>query len=133
VKPHIPHAKPSITELEVRYATDAAANGWCERCYAYIERFENSFKAHPLIAHYLSVQQTQLRRIRASNESVALVKVIVIGASAHTISPPGCKKGRSPPRFFWRQADAACFWTQRGYPMPEVGLRKTHPKPGTAP
>jgi len=28
------YTKPSITELEIRYATDAAANGWGDRCYA---------------------------------------------------------------------------------------------------
>lgn len=27
-KPGIPYTKPSITELDVRDATDAAANGW---------------------------------------------------------------------------------------------------------
>jgi perosamine synthetase len=37
------YTKPSIGELEVRYATDAAANGWGERCYEYIDRFERSF------------------------------------------------------------------------------------------
>lgn len=42
----IHYTKPSITELEVRYATDAAANGWGEKCYDYIYRFENAFKAH---------------------------------------------------------------------------------------
>lgn len=42
----IAYTKPSITDLEVRYATDAAANGWGERCYEYIARFENAFKAH---------------------------------------------------------------------------------------
>lgn len=46
MKPHIPYTKPSITDLEVRYATDAAANGWGERCYEYIGRFEDAFKAH---------------------------------------------------------------------------------------
>lgn len=40
------YTKPSITELEVRYATDAAANGWGERCYGYIHRFEELFKEH---------------------------------------------------------------------------------------
>jgi perosamine synthetase len=40
------YTKPSITELEVRYATDAAANGWGERCYEYIIRFEEAFKTH---------------------------------------------------------------------------------------
>jgi len=40
------YTKPSITELEVRYATDAAANGWGDKCYEYIGRFEELFKAH---------------------------------------------------------------------------------------
>ena len=42
----IPYTKPSITELEVEYATDAAANGWGEHCYDYIIRFEEEFKAY---------------------------------------------------------------------------------------
>jgi perosamine synthetase len=46
MKPRIYYTKPSITELEVRYATDAAANGWGEHCYDYINRFEEAFKAH---------------------------------------------------------------------------------------
>lgn len=46
MKPRIHYTKPSITELEVRYATDAAANGWGEKCYEYINRFEETFKAH---------------------------------------------------------------------------------------
>ncbi len=40
------YTKPSITDLEVAYATDAAQNGWGERCYEYITRFEEAFKAH---------------------------------------------------------------------------------------
>lgn len=44
--PDIHYAKPSITDLEVRFATDAAANGWGARCYEYIHRFEESFRAH---------------------------------------------------------------------------------------
>ena len=40
------YTKPSITEREIRYATDAAANGWGERCYEYIDRFENLFREH---------------------------------------------------------------------------------------
>ena len=46
MKPRIHYTKPSITELEVRYATDAATNGWGEKCYEYINRFEEAFKAH---------------------------------------------------------------------------------------
>jgi len=44
--PRILYTKPSITEREVEYATDAARNGWGDRCYAYIERFEQLFAAH---------------------------------------------------------------------------------------
>lgn len=40
------YTKPSITELEIGYASDAAENGWGERCYEYLERFEQSFKEH---------------------------------------------------------------------------------------
>lgn len=46
MKPRIHYTKPSITELEVRYATDAAANGWGDKCYEYIYRFEEAFKTH---------------------------------------------------------------------------------------
>jgi perosamine synthetase len=42
----IRYTRPSITELEVAYATDAARNGWGERCYEYISRFEDAFRAH---------------------------------------------------------------------------------------
>jgi perosamine synthetase len=46
MKPRIHYTKPSITELEIRYATDAAAHGWGDQCYAYINRFEELFKEH---------------------------------------------------------------------------------------
>ena len=42
----IHYTKPSITELEVAFATDAARNGWGEQCYAYIDRFETGFRKH---------------------------------------------------------------------------------------
>jgi perosamine synthetase len=50
----IHYAKPSITELEVRYATDAATNGWGERCYEYIDRFEGLFREHLGTPHALA-------------------------------------------------------------------------------
>lgn len=46
MKSRIYYTKPSITELEVEYATDAARNGWGDRCYEYILRFEEAFKDH---------------------------------------------------------------------------------------
>lgn len=45
-KKKIPYSIPSITDLEVKYATDAAKNGWGDECYTYINRFEEVFKAH---------------------------------------------------------------------------------------
>jgi len=46
MKPRIHYTKPSITEKEVEYATDAARYGWGEKCYYYIDRFEQLFKQH---------------------------------------------------------------------------------------
>jgi len=48
------YTKPSITELEVRYATDAAANGWGEKCYEYIGRFEKAFREHLGVEHAIA-------------------------------------------------------------------------------
>lgn len=42
----IHYSKPSITDLEVRYATEAARDGWGSRCYEKIEEFETLFKNH---------------------------------------------------------------------------------------
>lgn len=50
----IHYTKPSITEREVRYATDAAANGWGERCYDYIVRFERLFGEHLQVPHTIA-------------------------------------------------------------------------------
>ena len=46
MKSRILYTKPSITNLEIKYATDAVTNGWGEQCYAYINRFEDSFRKH---------------------------------------------------------------------------------------
>lgn len=54
MKPRICYTKPSITEQEIRYATDAAANGWGDQCYAYINRFEEAFKAHLNVTHAIA-------------------------------------------------------------------------------
>lgn len=53
-KPRIHYTKPSITELEIAYASDAAANGWGERCYDYIHRFERMFCEHLGTAHAIA-------------------------------------------------------------------------------
>ena len=50
----IHYTKPSITDLEIRYASDAAANGWGERCYDYIHRFEDLFRKHLNVKHAIA-------------------------------------------------------------------------------
>lgn len=50
----IHYTKPSITEREIAYATDAATHGWGERCYEYIGRFEQAFKTHLGTTHALA-------------------------------------------------------------------------------
>lgn len=42
----IAYTKPSITQREIDYATDAVTYGWGERCYEYIGKFEAAFGAH---------------------------------------------------------------------------------------
>jgi perosamine synthetase len=42
----IHYTMPSITDLEISYAKDAAENGWGSQCYDYIYKFEDAFKAH---------------------------------------------------------------------------------------
>lgn len=53
-KSRIHYTRPSITELEVGYATDAARNGWGERCYDYIHRFEAAFREHLGVRHAIA-------------------------------------------------------------------------------
>jgi len=54
MKSRILYTKPSITEREVAYATDAARNGWGDKCYEYIERFEVVFKKHLDVKHAIA-------------------------------------------------------------------------------
>jgi perosamine synthetase len=44
MKPRIFYTKPSISALEISYATDAVTNGWGDRCYEYIGKFEDKFR-----------------------------------------------------------------------------------------
>jgi perosamine synthetase len=45
-KTQIPYTKPSITQLEIDYVTDAITNGWGAQCYEYIHKFEKAFSEH---------------------------------------------------------------------------------------
>jgi len=46
MKPHIPYSKPSITSLEVSFATNATKYGWGDRNSEWITQFEEMFKKH---------------------------------------------------------------------------------------
>ena len=42
----IPINKPSITSKEIEYVNDAITNGWGDKCYEYITKFEKLFRDH---------------------------------------------------------------------------------------
>src|SRR5579871_6258462 len=46
INKRIPINKPSISELEISYVDDAIRNGWGEKCYEYIFKFEDLFARH---------------------------------------------------------------------------------------
>lgn len=54
MKSKIFYSKPSITQLEISYATDAATNGWGDRRNDYIYRFEELFKKHLDVKHAIA-------------------------------------------------------------------------------
>lgn len=51
----IPVAGPWITEKEVRYAAEAAADGWYERAGHYVQRFEEAFARYLGTRHAIAV------------------------------------------------------------------------------
>lgn len=48
------YTKPSITDLEIAYVTDAVRHGWGERCYEYISRFEAAWCEHLGVRHAIA-------------------------------------------------------------------------------
>ena len=42
----VAYTRPSITDIEVRLAEDAARTGWGTKCYDYIHQFERQFAAY---------------------------------------------------------------------------------------
>ncbi len=46
----IQYVAPSITDLEAEYVNDAVRNGWGQRCYEYIQRFEREFATYHDVA-----------------------------------------------------------------------------------
>lgn len=46
--------KPSITKTEISYVNDAIKNGWGERCYDYLYKFEAKFSKYLDVKHSLA-------------------------------------------------------------------------------
>ena len=51
----IPVAGPWVTDLEVRYVADAAANGWYTHAGEYVQRFEEAFARYLGVRHAIAV------------------------------------------------------------------------------
>ncbi len=73
MKSKIFYTKPSITDLEKSYASDAVNNGWGDECYKYIDKFEGLFKEHLEVKHAIATS--------------SCTGAIHIGMSALEISP----------------------------------------------
>ena len=108
------YTKPSITELEVGYVTDAARNGWGERCYDYIHRFETAFKAHLRVEHAIATSScTGAMHMGLSAMDVGPGDEVILGdinwiASAAPITYLGAK-----PVFVDVLADTWCLDPER--------------------
>ena len=50
----IHYTKPSISDLEIKNVLDAVKNGWGEKCYEYIYKFEDLFKKHLKVRHAIA-------------------------------------------------------------------------------
>lgn len=91
------YTKPSITTLEIGYATDAASNGWGERCYDYIHRFEAMFRQHLGVKHAIATSSaTGALHIGMAAMGISVGDEVVLGdinwiASAAPIIHLGAK------------------------------------------
>ena len=50
----IPYTRPSISELEVQFASDAARNGWGANHNRYVTEFEGLFQTHLGVGHAIA-------------------------------------------------------------------------------
>ena len=48
------YSKPSIGELEKKFVCDAIENGWGEKCYDYIFKFQDSYKDYLGVKHAIA-------------------------------------------------------------------------------
>lgn len=69
----IPITKPSITDLEISCVDDAIRNGWGEKCYDYIYRFERNFSIY---------QQSQYALATSSCTGAIHLALMAMGVNA---------------------------------------------------
>ena len=48
------YSKPSINKLEKKFVKDAIANGWGDKCYDYIYKFQDSYKKYLKVKYALA-------------------------------------------------------------------------------
>jgi perosamine synthetase len=94
----IPYSKPSITELEVSYATDAAQNGWGDQCYAYIDQFEKLFARHLNVKHAIATSScTGALHLGLAGLGIGLGdEVIMADTNWIATAAPVCNLGAKP-------------------------------------
>jgi perosamine synthetase len=94
----IPVAGPWVTEREVRYTADAAANGWYANHNAYPDRFEKGFAKYLGVAHATSLPSctSALHLALASLGVGAGDEVIVPDATWIATSAPVSYVGATP-------------------------------------
>ena len=87
----IPVAGPWVTEKEVRYTADAAANGWYANHNVYPDRFEKGFAEYLGVAHATSLP---------SCTSALHLALAGLGIGPATRSSSRTRPGSPPPRRF---------------------------------
>lgn len=94
----IPYTKPSITDVEVSYASDAARNGWGQACYSYIEKFEASFAQYLGVSHAIATSSCTgaLHMGLAALDIKAGDEVIIADCNWIASVAPICHLGATP-------------------------------------
>lgn len=119
------YTKPSITELEIRYAADAAANGWGDRCYDYITRFEDTFKQHLGVKHAIATSScTGALHIGLAALGIA-PEMKSFWRTLTGLLPPRPSPILEPNRFSWTfwMIPGALIPKKRKRPLPRVQKR----------
>lgn len=91
------YTKPSISDLEISNVMDAIKNGWGDKCYDYIYKFESLFKEHLNVKHAIATSSCTgaihmgLSALGITNDDEVIIADINWIASAAPITYLGAK------------------------------------------